>query len=36
LPTMSMSVVSGKSKSMRVGLCTRILMLRMPMNDILF
>jgi hypothetical protein len=29
-------VVSGKSKPMRVGLRTRILRLRTPMNDILF
>jgi hypothetical protein len=33
---MPMRVVSGKSKPMRVGLRTRILMLRVPMDDILF
>jgi hypothetical protein len=31
-----MRVVSGKSKSMRVGLRTGILKLRMSMDDILF
>jgi hypothetical protein len=36
LPAMPMRVVSGKSKPMRVGLRTGILMLRMPMDDILF
>jgi hypothetical protein len=33
---MPMRVVSGKSKPLRVGLCTRILRLRAPMDDILF
>jgi hypothetical protein len=33
---MSMRVVSGKSKPMRVGLCTGILRLRAPMDGILF
>jgi hypothetical protein len=33
---MSTRVVSEKSKPMRVGLHTRILRLRMPMDDILF
>jgi hypothetical protein len=33
---MTMRVVSGKSKPMRVGLRTEIFMLRMPMDDILF
>jgi hypothetical protein len=28
-------VLSGKSKSMRVGLCTGMLRLRVPMDDIL-
>jgi hypothetical protein len=36
LPVMSMRVISGKFKPMRVGLRTRILGLRMPMDDILF
>jgi hypothetical protein len=36
LPAMLMRVVSGKSKPMRVGFRTGILMLRMPMDDILF
>jgi hypothetical protein len=36
LPAMPMRVVSGKYKSMRVGLRTRILMLRMLMHAILF
>jgi hypothetical protein len=31
-----MRVVSGKSKLMRVGLRTRTLKLRAPMDDILF
>jgi hypothetical protein len=33
---MSMRVVSGKSKPMRVGLRTRILRLRASINGILF
>jgi hypothetical protein len=33
---MPMRVVSGKSKSMMVGLCTRNLRLRVPMDYILF
>jgi hypothetical protein len=33
---MPMRVVSGKSKPLRVGLCTRILRLRALMDDILF
>jgi hypothetical protein len=36
LPVMLMRVVSGKSKSMRDGLHTGILSLRMPMDDNLF
>jgi hypothetical protein len=36
LPAMPMRVVSGKTKPMRVELCTGILRLRMPMDDILF
>jgi hypothetical protein len=36
LLAMLMKVVSGKSKPMRVGLCTRILRLRVPMDGILF
>jgi hypothetical protein len=36
LPAMPMRVVSGKSKPMRDGLCTRILGLGMPMDDIFF
>jgi hypothetical protein len=36
LSTMPMRVVSGKSKPMRVGFCTRILRLRAPMDGILF
>jgi hypothetical protein len=36
LLAMPMRVVSGKSKPMRDGLCTRILRLRMPMDDIFF
>jgi hypothetical protein len=36
LPTMLMRVFSGKSKPMRVGLCTGILKLRVPMDGILF
>jgi hypothetical protein len=36
LPTMSTRVVSEKFKPMRVGLHTRILKLRMPVDDILF
>jgi hypothetical protein len=36
LPAMPMRVVSGKSKSMRVGLRTGILRLRVPMDGILF
>jgi hypothetical protein len=36
LPAMPMRVVSGKSKPMRVGLCTGIHKLRAPMDDILF
>jgi hypothetical protein len=35
-PVMPMRVVSGKSKPMRVGLCTRILKLRSLMGGILF
>jgi hypothetical protein len=35
-PVMLMWVVSGKSKPMRVGLHTRILKLRAPMDGILF
>jgi hypothetical protein len=33
---MPMRVVSGKSKQRRVELCTGILRLRMPMDEILF
>jgi hypothetical protein len=33
---MSMRVVSGKFKPMRIGLRTGILRLRMPMDDIFF
>jgi hypothetical protein len=33
---MPMRVVNGKSKPMRVGLRTRILRLRVPMDAILF
>jgi hypothetical protein len=33
---MSMRVVNGKSKPMRVGLCTGILRLKAPMDGILF
>jgi hypothetical protein len=29
-------IVSGKFKPMRVGLCTEILRLRVPMDDVLF
>jgi hypothetical protein len=36
LPVMPTKVVSGKSKLMRVGLRTRILRLRAPMDGILF
>jgi hypothetical protein len=36
LPVILMRVVSGKSKSMRDGLHTGILRLRIPMDDILF
>jgi hypothetical protein len=36
LPAMSTRVLRGKSKPMRVGLCTGIIRLRMPMDDILF
>jgi hypothetical protein len=36
LLAMPMRVVSGKSKLMRVGLCTAILRLRAPMDGILF
>jgi hypothetical protein len=36
LPAMPMSVVSGKSKPMRVGLHTGILRLRASMDGILF
>jgi hypothetical protein len=36
LPAMPMRVVSGKSKSMRDGLRTGILRLRVPMDGILF
>jgi hypothetical protein len=35
-PMMPMRVVSGKSKPMRVGLCTSILRLRAVMDGILF
>jgi hypothetical protein len=35
-PAMPTRVVSGKSKPMRVGLCTMILRLRASMDDILF
>jgi hypothetical protein len=35
-PTMLMRVVSAKSKPIRVGLCTRILRLRVLMDGILF
>jgi hypothetical protein len=36
LPVMSMRVVCGKSKPMRVGLRAEILRLRTPMDDVLF
>jgi hypothetical protein len=36
LPAMPTRVVSGKFTPMRVGLCTRILWLRVLMDDILF
>jgi hypothetical protein len=36
LSAMPTRVVSGKSKPMRVGHRTRILRLRLPMDDILF
>jgi hypothetical protein len=36
IPAMPMKIVSGRSKSMRVGHCTRILRLRAMMDDILF
>jgi hypothetical protein len=36
LPAMPTRVVSGKSKPKRVGLCTRILSLIVPMDGILF
>jgi hypothetical protein len=36
LSAMPMRLISGKSKSMRVGLCTGILRLRTPKDDILF
>jgi hypothetical protein len=36
LPVMPMRVVSGKSKPMRVGLCTGILRLRVSLDVILF
>jgi hypothetical protein len=36
LQAMPTRVVSGRSKLMRVGLCTEILMLRASMDDILF
>jgi hypothetical protein len=36
LLAMPMRVVSGKSKPMRVGLCTGILRLSVPMDGILF
>jgi hypothetical protein len=36
LSAMLMRVVSGKSKPMRVRLCTGTLRLRAPMDDILF
>jgi hypothetical protein len=36
LPAMPMMIISGKSKPMRNELRTRILRLRVPMNDILF
>jgi hypothetical protein len=36
LSVMLMRVISGKSKPMRVGLCTEILRLRTPMHGILF
>jgi hypothetical protein len=36
LPMMPARLVSGKSKPMRVELCTAILMLRTPMGGIIF
>jgi hypothetical protein len=36
LLAMPTRVVSGKSKPARVGLCTEILRLRAPMDDIIF
>jgi hypothetical protein len=36
LLAMPMRVVSGKNNLVRVGLCTGILRLRAPMDDILF